>query len=150
MKPNTPRGGKELLFDSTWLSCLTFQFVQPRSSSRFVKACLMKTTQKEKTTTTKKKQRYWEKQEGKADPVCFLKKDHWKGNVANTGKNRVDGKDTNLDLIPSASVTDALIRQKGNMLFCNTSSYLKPLLLNSADWTWVAGLFLLENNNSPL
>lgn len=45
-------------------------------------------------------------------------------------ENRVSGKDTNLDLIPPASVTDALIRQKGNMLFCNSFSYLKPLLLN--------------------
>lgn len=61
-----------------------------------------------------------------------------------TEENRVSGKDTNLDLIPSASVTDALIRQKGNMLFCNASSYLKPLLLNFADCTWVTGLFFLE------
>lgn len=61
-----------------------------------------------------------------------------------TEENRVSGKDTNLDLIPSASVTDALIRQKGNMLFCNASSYLKPLLLNFADCTWVTSLFLLE------
>lgn len=61
-----------------------------------------------------------------------------------TEENRVSGKDTNLDLIPSASVTDALIRQKGNMLFCNASSYLKPLLLNFAHCTWVTSRFLLE------
>lgn len=67
-----------------------------------------------------------------------------------TEENRVSGKDTNLDLIPSASVTDALIRQKGNMLFCNASSYLKPLLLNFADWTWVTSLFLLETTKKQL
>ncbi len=61
-----------------------------------------------------------------------------------TEENRAGGKDTNLDLIPPASVTDALIRQKGNMLFCNTSSYLKPLLLNFTDWTEGTCLFLLE------
>lgn len=65
-----------------------------------------------------------------------------------TEENRVGGKDTNLDLIPSASVTDALIRQKGNMLFCNASSYLKPLLLNFTDWTRVTNLFLLETTTT--
>lgn len=80
---------------------------------------------------------------GKADPVCFLKRTIGEA-MWQTEQNRVDGKDTNLDLIPSASVTDALIRQKGNMLFCNTSSYLKPLLLNFTDWTWVTSLFPLE------
>lgn len=55
-----------------------------------------------------------------------------------TEENRVSGKDTNLDVIPSASVTDALIRPKGNMLFRNASSYLKPLLLNFAGGTRVA------------
>lgn len=45
-------------------------------------------------------------------------------------KTERSGKDTNLDLIRPASATDALIRLRGNMLFRNTSSYLKPLLLN--------------------
>lgn len=45
--------------------------------------------------------------------------------------NSVAGKDTNLDLIPSASVSDALIRQKGNMLLSNVWSDLKtPVLLH--------------------
>lgn len=58
--------------------------------------------------------------------------------------NRVGGKDTNLDVIPSASAADALIRQKGNMLFCNASSYLKPLLLNFAAWIRVMRFFIPE------
>lgn len=64
-----------------------------------------------------------------ADPVCFLE-----GTTRQYGKqeNRVDGKDTNLGLIPSASVTDALIRQNELMLFCYVSSHLKPLLLHFA------------------
>lgn len=64
--------------------------------------------------------------------VCFLKRTIGKA-MWQTEENRVSGKDTNLDLIRPASVTDALIRQRGNMLFCNTSSYLKPLLLNFTD-----------------
>lgn len=67
-----------------------------------------------------------------------------------TEENRVSGKDTNLELIPSASVTDALIRQKGNMLFCNASSYLKPLLLNFADCTWVTSRFPLETTKKQV
>lgn len=54
----------------------------------------------------------------KADPVCFLKRTIGKA-MWQTEENRVGGKDTNLDLIPIASATDAVIRQKGNMLFCN-------------------------------
>lgn len=65
-----------------------------------------------------------------------------------TEENRVSGKDTNLNLIPSASVTDALIRQKGNMLFCNASSYRKPLLLNFVEWSWVTRLSLLETTTT--
>lgn len=59
-------------------------------------------------------------------------------------------KDTNLDLIPPASVTDALIRQRGNMFFCNTFSYLKPLLMNFTGWMWVRSQFLLETTTQKI
>lgn len=80
---------------------------------------------------------------GEADPVCFLKMTVGKA-VWQIEGNRVGGKDTNLDVIPSASAADALIRQKGNMLFCNASSYLKPLLLNFAAWIRVTRFFIPE------
>lgn len=90
-----------------------------------------------KTTTVKIKKT------SKADPVCFFKRTIGKAMWQSRWK------DTNLDLIPPASVTDALIRQRGNMFFCNTFSYLKPLLMNFTGWMWVRSPFLLETTPPP-
>lgn len=63
-----------------------------------------------------------ERKTRKADPVCFLKRTIGKA-MWQAEENRVSGKDTNLKVIPSASATDALIRQKGNIF-----SVIPPLV----------------------
>lgn len=35
------------------------------------------------------------------------------------------------------------------MFFCNTFSYLKPLLMNFTGWMWVISVFLLETTPPP-
>ena len=85
MKPNTPLGGGGAfvwqhlaeLFDI--LICPA-EVKQPIGKDGFDENKTRKKKQQKK-----QHQRYEEKQEGRADPVCFLKKEHWKGNVANAG-----------------------------------------------------------------